>query len=307
MKSIENIEREAIQQIHSIMKETRNVYIMNAGRMNHGKSSLFNSLLDNKLFETGDYHVTTESNDAEFLSDNSVYLVDTPGLDVEQLDDKEAFNAYKRANMIVFVHTLKIGELHRDEIEHINKIAEVFPSKKYFWEHFCLVLTFIDEVKNPDERQQIKEKIKNDIEKYCGEDNFPIFEVSNSRYQKGKKENNKKFIELSGIPKLKNFLKGNVSTWKSELNKLEQDRINVIKERTRNNLLQQRRNIENNLNIKEKEMKNKQRIITNIVENFQSNIEEIKSNLEGKIDQLQRLEKQVENLKDRHRKDKARY
>ena len=81
-----------------IENESKKIFIVNAGRMNHGKSSLFNSLLDKQYFATGDVRTTVARSDAEFRP--NVFLVDTPGLDAVDCDDKVAFDAYKKANMV---------------------------------------------------------------------------------------------------------------------------------------------------------------------------------------------------------------
>ena len=39
-----------------IEKDMHSIYIINAGAMNHGKSSLFNSLLDSTTFAAHAYH-----------------------------------------------------------------------------------------------------------------------------------------------------------------------------------------------------------------------------------------------------------
>lgn len=115
-----------------------------------------------------------------------VYLIDTPGLNAEESDDLEAYNAYRRANMIVFVHTVKAGELKERELNSINIIKNVL-GEKYFWSHFCLAMTFLEAKSAPD-IEEITKKILTDIAKTCGGKDFPYFFISNSRYKKGSAE-----------------------------------------------------------------------------------------------------------------------
>ena len=129
------------KQLEEIDRDSKKILIINAGSMNHGKSSLFNSLLDKNVFAENDVRETLVSKDEPWIE--GVYLIDTPGLNAEETDDVEAYKAYKRANMIVFVHTLKTGELKRNELNAINIIKGVL-GEEYFWSHFCLALTFLD-------------------------------------------------------------------------------------------------------------------------------------------------------------------
>lgn len=119
-----------IKELEKLQSIREDVYIVNAGRMNHGKSSLFNSLLDKNAFETGDIRVTLKKTGEYYKS--HVKFIDTPGLDADKKDDEEAFEAYNDANMVIFVHTPKVGELHKDELERINQIKGLFPSEEYF-------------------------------------------------------------------------------------------------------------------------------------------------------------------------------
>ena len=148
------------RRIDEIDRDSKKILIINAGSMNHGKSSLFNSLLDRNAFAENDVRETVVSKDEPWIED--VYLIDTPGLNAEESDDVEAYAAYKRANMIVFVHTLKVGELKRNELNAINIIKGVL-GEKYFWNHFCLAMTFLDAEKNDENINAIVDKTLNDI------------------------------------------------------------------------------------------------------------------------------------------------
>ena len=126
-----------------ILEDGKKIFIVNAGRMNHGKSSLFNSLLNKPIFAVDDIRTTMTRQDADFSQD--VVMVDTPGLDADSSDDKVAFDAYRRANLIVFVHTVKTGAVERDDIDSLNRMAKEAVSPEYFWRHFVLVFSNIDE------------------------------------------------------------------------------------------------------------------------------------------------------------------
>ena len=87
-----------------IEKDMHSIYIINAGAMNHGKSSLFNSLLDSTTFAAQDVRTTIVNETVKWAED--VYLIDTPGLEAEEADDKMAYMAYRRANVIVFASVI---------------------------------------------------------------------------------------------------------------------------------------------------------------------------------------------------------
>ena len=57
-----------------ILEDGKKIFIVNAGRMNHGKSSLFNSLLNKPIFAVDDIRTTMTRQDADFSQD--VVMVD---------------------------------------------------------------------------------------------------------------------------------------------------------------------------------------------------------------------------------------
>ena len=54
------------QQMEEISRAANEIYVVNAGRMNHGKSSLFNSLLDRDVFKADDVRTTVVNQSAEW-------------------------------------------------------------------------------------------------------------------------------------------------------------------------------------------------------------------------------------------------
>ena len=188
------------------------VYIVNAGRMNHGKSSLFNSLLGREEFQAKDVRTTVKNKEVKWK--DNIILVDTPGLDAVDEDTSKAYEAYYNADLIFFVHTVRTGELHDSEIEAIKKISKNF-TKDYFWKHFCLVLSFKESV-DTDSLEKITQESVNAINKACNADEFAVFAISNSRYLKGVAENKKGLINHSGILELKDYIDDKVDEWYRE-------------------------------------------------------------------------------------------
>ena len=252
---MKNYAEEFQRKIAEINTDCKKIYIINAGIMNHGKSSLFNSLLDKEVFAAQDVRTTMKNQDVQWL--DNVYLIDTPGLEAEQSDDAAAYNAYRRANMIVFVHNVKVGELHDKELNAINKIKTLFDNDNFFCKHFCLVLTFKDADSN-ESIISIRAKTLGDIKTHCGISDFQTFIISNSRYQKGLAENKQNMIRHSGIPELREFLKKNFSTWNDENNYFRAMRISNEKQNLILQLQQERGKIENLINSKTADIKKRQ-------------------------------------------------
>ncbi len=230
--------KELEQRRKEILAQGQTLRIVNAGRMNHGKSSLFNSLLDKKeCFKTGDIRVTRTKQQELFEKD--VYLIDTPGLDADDNDDAEAFSAYRTAHMIIFVHTLQTGELHADELNAIRRMQQEYPQNMDFWKHFCLVLTFSEAVEK-EAIEAMKRKILSDIQKVCGKSSFPVFLVSNLRYGKGKDMGKQGFIKASGVEEMRKFLTDHIREWKREAAAINLARFEEAKKQVLRKLQQDR-------------------------------------------------------------------
>ena len=189
--------------LSQIIDDKRYVKIAVAGRMNHGKSSLLNSLIGDNIFKVQDIRETTANSRYELFED--VLLVATPGLDANINDDTIANVAYESSNLILFVHNYNVGDFHKGELEALKRIA-YFHKSEEFGDRFILVLTGKDAVINQNDRELIKLKLLKDIKQFCGLHNFPIFEVSNTTFMKGKLENKEKLITYSGIPILLEYL-----------------------------------------------------------------------------------------------------
>ena len=202
-----------------ILEDGKKIFIVNAGRMDHGKSSLFNSLLNKPIFAVDDIRTTMTRQDADFSQD--VVMVDTPGLDADSSDDKVAFDAYRRANLIVFVHTVKTGAVERDDIDSLNRMAKEAVSPEYFWRHFVLVFSNIDEYDADDAEDSkkmriIEEESLRNIKSGCGEHDFPIFRVSNTYFHDGNEANSEQLIAMSGIRELKEYILAHLDAWRQE-------------------------------------------------------------------------------------------
>lgn len=197
--------------LSQIIDDKRYVKIAVAGRMNHGKSSLLNSLIGDNIFKVQDIRETTANSRYELFED--VLLVDTPGLDANINDDAIANVAYESSITILFVHNYNVGDFHKGELEALKRIAD-FHNSEAFSDRFILVLTGKDAITDQNDRELIKLKLLKDIKKFCGLQNFPIFEVSNTTFMKGKSENKEKLITYSGIPTLLEYITSKIEELK---------------------------------------------------------------------------------------------
>lgn len=211
--------------LSQIIDDKRYVKIAVAGRMNHGKSSLLNSLIGDDIFKVQDIRETTTNSRYELFDD--VLLVDTPGLDANINDDAIANVAYESSNIILFVHNYNVGDFHKGELEALKRIAD-FHNSEAFSDRFILVLTNKDAVTDQNDRELIKLKLLKDIKQFCGLQNFPTFEVSNTTFMKGKSENKEKLIVYSGIPTLLEYITSKIENLKSLRTKQTIEKIRNI-------------------------------------------------------------------------------
>lgn len=179
------------------------VTITNTGVVSSGKSSLYNALLDigdGERFSVGAAR-TTITKDIEPLTEN-VYIIDTPGINIESADDEVALNAVCASSIIVMVHNIRMGMLHKNEVEWIRKIASNFSSPQETKDRFVFVCSWIDGREREETYQKTLDEIKKILVETMGvEPDF--YTVSATRFQKGKSINKPEMIEMSGIPRLK--------------------------------------------------------------------------------------------------------
>ncbi len=286
--------------------DSRSVNIINAGVMNHGKSSLLNSLMDAEIFEVQDIRQTVENKTECWFDD--VYLTDTPGLAAEEIDDAAAFAAYRRANFIMFVHKTEVGELHKNEIDAINKIKSFFEDDDFFWRHFCLVLTSLDAyAKDTASLNAIREKSLTDIQTNCGGADFPVFIVSNTRYKKGLDENKPKLVELSGIPELKGYLQQNIPAWRGENLDIRAMRITSEKNSFIEMLGTERQNLQDTIARKTADLERQQGHFINELEAAVSQYYSDDEEYDEKNNRLEEMREELEDLRREWRNDRANY
>ena len=290
------------QAVADIDADAQRVNIINAGVMNHGKSSLFNSLLDKAVFPEQDVRTTIEAR-AEPWRDN-VYLVDTPGLDAKTEDDTAAYEAYRRANVILFVHRVDTGELHRNELDGLKRIKNLFADEKFFVEHFCLIFTVTDSQKTPEDLKVICDKSLADIQNHCGLSGFRNFCVSNSLYKQGKDEREDLFVEDSGVLELREYLERNFDKWRGENQAVRNARIAREKDDFISQLQRERSDVQSRIQSKSERIRQRQQNFLHKVETALSQRRDDESRYNSESRRLDEMRRELQNLRDRWNRER---
>ena len=217
--------------LNQIISDSDKFYLVNAGRMNHGKSSLLNSLTGQveDVFEVQDKRTTVKNKIYQY--NKNIYFIDTPGLNANDSDDQEAIKAYKKANLILFVHNLSVGDIRKEEVKDIKTIISCFNSIDNLANKFVLVLTGKDAIQSKDDLNNIKSKVLLDIKNETGLSGFKVFTVSNTTYKNGLKNNKDKLIEHSGIKLLHEYIDSFIMSSNSEIQDRICERIDLETER----------------------------------------------------------------------------
>ena len=225
---VNSIVKEYEKKLQSIVSDSDKFYLVNAGRMNHGKSSLLNSLTGkiDDFFEVQDRRTTVKNKEYEY--DKNVYFIDTPGLNAHDKDDREDVKAYKKANLILFVHNLSVGDIRKEEINDLKTILSCFNDVNSLANKFILVLTGKDLVQSKDDLKAIKTKILFDIKNEIGIEGFKVFEISNTRYKKGLMTNKNALVKLSGIVELHNYIDQYITNYQILENERIIERIDLL-------------------------------------------------------------------------------
>jgi len=195
--------------------------IANMGLLKAGKSTLFNALTGEKgLFATADIRCTIEQQRHEALG---FQFVDTPGLDANEQDTAAAEEVLKRANIVLFVHSITNGEMDRDELGALKDLCGYFPNPEIRKRSLVPVLTKCEGVAE-ETVEQIKGKILKQWIEAAGVEPSQIFMVRSETYFGGKEKNQPKLVEHSNIPALLHHIK-------SELEYLEATHVDLVRDR----------------------------------------------------------------------------
>ncbi|PJG83345.1 GTPase [Caviibacterium pharyngocola] len=211
--------------------QSDDICIAAVGDFNHGKSSLLNALINQKdFFKTSDQRETTE-NQTYTDEENKIIWLDTPGLNADPSgsDDKKANQgAFIYSDILLFVHNLSTGELDNAEKEYLEDVVKNTPTVKK-----VLVLTKLDKFSQSQQQEEVINKIQEQIQGMP----LDLFTVSADRYWKATEKNQPKFVELSQINELKQYLVEYANQLISERPQLRADLKVDLKEKLNHILL----------------------------------------------------------------------
>lgn len=179
-------------------------HIVCTGIYNAGKSTLLNVLLDTEQFPTGDIPTTKKVAQAEF--GGAVYI-DTPGLNATEADDQETANAYREADVYLFVANAQNGGVGAQESEWLRELKERHADKTALERKLVYVLSQCDQLE-PETVEKVRAKTSDDLQSVLGMCPDKIFCVDAHTYRDGKAQKETLLVESSGIPALRDFLQG---------------------------------------------------------------------------------------------------
>lgn len=161
------------------------------GKFNHGKSTLLNELIGKDTFKTSDQRETTQ---VSSVVEQGIEWIDTPGLDaaVDGSDDRLTAQAsLERADVLMFVHSVREGELDRYECAHLQALS----ASGRDCNNTLLVLTQVEQLET-DELERTCAAIATQL---AGLLRLDGFQVSAQRHASGKPA----LMERSGIGALR--------------------------------------------------------------------------------------------------------
>lgn len=196
----------------------RTLHIAVCGLMNAGKSALLNALtghLEKEFFET---KAVRSTNTVQTLTHEGITFVDTPGIDANDEDDRNAWRGLATADIILFAHNLGTGTLETVEINFLKELKRRRPDIE---DSLLVVLTHAESAS--EQRQDRLDAISAILS--------PLFKAprtliptSFTTFRKGVLEQKPALIEHSGINLLHQHLKVFVERTESELHAVRRTR-----------------------------------------------------------------------------------
>ena len=167
------------------------------GKYNHGKSRLLNELIGSDIFAVADKRQTV---DLEEHRHDGVRWLDAPGLDADVASNDDALAlkaAWLKADIRLFVHTAKEGELDKSERDLLKDLRD---NDEEAWRQTLFVLSQTDQL-DEDGLQKVISKIRKQVP------GLMVYGVSPTMYRKGRDEGKQLLRERSGFAGLSAALK----------------------------------------------------------------------------------------------------
>lgn len=215
-----------LKKLDSIQKKRTDnlVKVVNTGMVSAGKSSLYNALIDStdEFFKIGASRTTIKANYYDY---GSISYIDTPGIDVKVEDDALAFNMVIEADIIMMIHNVRTGPLHKSEVDWLKRIADNIPDLSMRKDRMIFVFSWKDTRERESGYGPLIEDLKKQVFEIVGVE-IPCFEVSVEKYRQGVAKGKQVLVDKSGVQELKKYLEDYATSYlerKKEINNREYD------------------------------------------------------------------------------------
>lgn len=216
---------EAFSKIYQSNKRVFNVVI--SGQQNSGKSTLGNALIgsyDKEFFKTSDV-ICTKKNTYSNVQDG-ICFIDTPGFgSVDDGDDEECRISWKKADLILFVHSVLLGGADQsEEIAMLNEIKQIIPNPSDRVLLLCSKCGGLDKKTISIVSSSFKSKVTELFGKECS-----LINIDSHDYIDGMLESprDNTLIEISNIEKIKKWIfeRKNLGSIQNHIFNLEKQKI----------------------------------------------------------------------------------
>jgi tRNA U34 5-carboxymethylaminomethyl modifying GTPase MnmE/TrmE len=175
------------------------------GRHNTGKSTLLNVLCDrfnDEWFKTADVIETTMVKEAEY---RGVVYVDTPGLGTTRLDDDlKSLGISLSASVVLFVHSCLSGELDKEELEILKRLAVERDNPAW---QILILCTKKRNVRSKKDVEDIVAKVREQTKLFSSGKDIEVIGVDSLDYGEGTREKEPSLIDASNISRVKQWVK----------------------------------------------------------------------------------------------------
>lgn len=197
------------------------------GQQNNGKSTLCNALLenwDNTLFRVSDKR-ETEVIQEKYNQRSGITYIDTPGFGTFwEEDEARARKQWNYANLLIYVHSIRSGELDKDECKMLREIKSTIPDIR---ERLFVACSKCRE-EDDEHGQDVLKKVKKQIHDIIGAD-LAIALIDSLFYQDGKKNDDIALIEFSGMKPLLDWIESHRHIQPAFIRMLEPERNRYLK------------------------------------------------------------------------------
>ena len=133
----------------------RPIRILVTGKTGTGKSSLINGIIGDNVTEEGSSLDPTTTEVQQFkrtVRGVPMFVFDSPGLQDGTENEKEYLldieRKCKKVDLVLYTMKMTDKRLHSEDVEAMKKLTNAFGEK--FWENSMFVMTFANEIRNPE-------------------------------------------------------------------------------------------------------------------------------------------------------------